>query len=254
MQNLSFLSTIYAVNKIVFGTLVVLMSVLVSCTSSPEKDQSLQQSQGDAVIGNIDTLPPSQDTPQLSKRPTVLFIGTSLTAGYGLGEDEAYPAQIELLARQSGDPVRVVNAGVSGETSAGAVRRMGWALKTDADIVVLETGANDGLRGLPLGDLKANIESIIDSIESIRPQARIVLIQMEAPPNMGAAYSRDFRAVYEEIAERRGVILAPFLLDGVAGVSGMNLSDGLHPNREGAKKVAANVWKTLHSVVKEVKN
>lgn len=248
MQNSTVFSTVYVVNRMVLRILLASVVILSSC-SSPPKGAEVQQGSGDTAGDASDQ---STDTPQSSKRPTVLFIGTSLTAGYGLDEADAFPAQVERIAVQSGYPIRAVNAGISGETSAGAVRRVGWALRTEADIVVLETGANDGLRGLSLSDLRTNIESILDSIAVILPQAHVILVQMETPPNMGTSYSSDFRALYREIAEGRGVTLAPFLLDGVAGITSMNLSDGIHPNRDGSQKVAENVWKTLHSVIKEV--
>ncbi|CAN5708732.1 arylesterase [soil metagenome] len=185
--------------------------------------------------------------------PTVLFVGTSLTAGYGLAPELAYPSVVATLAAADGMPVQVVNAGLSGETSAGALRRMEWILRGPADVIVIETGANDALRGLDPDSTRANLERIIASIRRAQPRARIVLVQMEAPPNYGIGYVRRFRAMYGEVARAERVVLVPFLLDGVAGLPELNQADGIHPNRRGAEIAAANVWKALKPVIAEVR-
>lgn len=181
----------------------------------------------------------------------VLFVGTSLTAGYGLSPELSYPSVVAKLAEADGLPLQIVNAGLSGETSAGALRRMDWVLRTPADVIVIETGANDALRGLDPDSTRANLERIIASIRQAQPRARIVLVQMEAPPNYGFAYVRRFRAMYGDVARAERVVLAPFLLDGVAGLPEMNQADGIHPNRQGAELVAANVWRALKPVVED---
>lgn len=181
----------------------------------------------------------------IAGRPRVVFIGTSLTAGLGLDPDSAYPALVERKASAAGTPITVVNAGVSGETSAGALRRVDWVLREPADVIVVETGANDGLRGQSPDSLAANLTRIVERARAAQPRARVALVQMEAPRNIGAAYVRSFHAVYAEVARRTGAPLLPFLLDGVAGDARLNQADGVHPNEEGERRVAENVWRAL---------
>ena len=177
--------------------------------------------------------------------PTILFIGTSLTAGLGVDPGDAFPAVVGRMLDSAGHPARVINAGVSGETSAGARTRIDWVLRQPADVIVLETGANDGLRGLSVNAARENIQAIIDRIRAKQPSARVLLVQMEAPPNLGDAYTRGFRAMYPELAKKNGVELVPFLLDGVAGVPALNQEDGIHPNRTGARIVARTIYAAL---------
>lgn len=181
----------------------------------------------------------------LAGPPVILFIGTSLTAGYGLGPADAYPAVVERQLDSAGAPARVVNAGVSGETSAGALRRIDWVLETPADVIVVETGANDGLRGIDVAAASRNIQSLLERIRVRQPRARVLLVQMESPPNMGATYTAAFRAMFPALARSNGVQLIPFLLDGVAGHDSLNQPDGIHPNARGARIVAANVVRAL---------
>jgi acyl-CoA thioesterase-1 len=196
-----------------------------------------------------DTAPAAQT---LQHTPTVVFFGTSLTAGPGLEPEQAYPALVEKLAAKDGTPIKVVNAGLSGETTAGAVRRIDWVLKNPADIVVIETGANDALRGLDPDSARSNIERVVANVKRVQPGALIALIQMEAPPNFGPSYVRQFHQIYPEVARREKVVLMPFLLDNVAGIGSLNQGDGVHPNVAGARIVAANVWKSLGPMVKEL--
>lgn len=182
-------------------------------------------------------------------RPVVLFLGTSLTAGLGLDPAEAYPQRVAELAAAAGTPIEVVNAGLSGETSAGALRRLDWVLRTPADVVVIETGANDGLRGLSPDATRANLEAIVERVRTLQPAARVVLVQMEAPPNLGAAYTRDFRAMYPAVAGQYDIPLVPFLLEGIAGRPELNQADGIHPSAAGARIAARTVWATLGDVV-----
>ena len=177
--------------------------------------------------------------------PTIVFIGTSLTAGYGLEPTAAFPAVIGRMLDSAGRPARVVNGGVSGETSAGARTRIDWVLRQHADVIVLETGANDGLRGLSVAAARDNIQAILDRIRQKQPAARVLLVQMEAPPNLGAGYTRQFHDMYPDLAKRNAVELVPFLLEGVAGVASLNQDDGIHPNVAGAKIVARNVYTAL---------
>lgn len=185
-------------------------------------------------------------------RRTVLMVGTSLTAGLGLDPEDAYPALLQRKADSLGLRVEIVNAGLSGETSAGALRRMDWLLRGPADVVVIETGANDGLRGLDVDSTRANLRAIIEKLKAARPRARILLAQMEAPPNLGAKYTAAFHSMYQDVAKETGVTLMPFLLDKVAGVSSLNQSDGIHPNERGEQIVADNVWAALEPVLRQL--
>jgi acyl-CoA thioesterase I len=182
-------------------------------------------------------------------RPVILFLGTSLTAGLGLDPSRAYPALLQEKVDSAGLRYRVVNAGVSGETSAGARRRMGWLLSQPVAVLVVETGANDGLRGQDPEATRENIQAILDEARRQSPPPRVVLAAMEALPNYGEAYRRRFRALYSELAERNGATLVPFLLEGVAGEPGLNQPDGIHPTAEGQERVAENVWKALEPVL-----
>jgi acyl-CoA thioesterase I len=185
-------------------------------------------------------------------RRTVLFVGTSLTAGLGLDPDSAFPQLIQAKIDSARLPFDVVNAGVSGETTAGLLRRLEWLLRADFDVLVLETGANDGLRGTPVATARRNIRQVIDSVRSNHPAARLLLVQMEAPPNLGRQYTADFREMYPEIARETGVTLMPFLLDRVAGVTALNQGDGMHPNVRGERIVADNVWRSLMPVLAQL--
>jgi acyl-CoA thioesterase-1 len=182
-------------------------------------------------------------------RPRVLFLGTSLTAGLGVDPDSAYPAVIQRLAKDAKLDIDVINGGLSGETSAGALRRAEWLLSQRVAVLVIETGANDGLRGLDPDTTAANITALIARTRASQPGAAIVLVQMEAPPNLGPAYTRRFHALFAEVAQATGVRLLPFLLDGVGGKSELNQDDGIHPNPEGARRVAANVFRALRPVL-----
>jgi acyl-CoA thioesterase-1 len=185
--------------------------------------------------------------------PTVMFLGTSLTAGLGLDPSQAYPALIQAKIDSAGLGYRVVNAGVSGETSAGALRRIGWLLRTPPAVLVIETGANDGLRAQSADSLRSNIQAIIDQARAVSPPPRIVLIGMEALPNYGPAYARQFRRIYPELAEKNRLPLVPFLLAGVAGIDSLNQPDGMHPNTAGERRVAETVWKTLKPLLQQRK-
>jgi acyl-CoA thioesterase-1 len=183
--------------------------------------------------------------------PRALFLGTSLTAGYGLDDPtrDSWPSVVQRIADSLKVPLEVVNAGLSGETSAGALRRTDWLLKANVDLVVIETGANDGLRGLDPDSTAANLRAIIARVRALRPQAKMLLVQMEAPTNLGAGYTRDFHALYGRVAREEKVPLTPFLLDGVAGVKALNQGDGIHPLPEGARKAARTVWPAIRGAL-----
>src|SRR3954463_13932404 len=177
--------------------------------------------------------------------PVVLFFGTSLTAGYGLEPEQAFPTLIQKTAEAEGVPIKAINAGLSGETTAGAARRIDWVLRTPADLIVIEAGANDALRGLSPDAAKANLEQVIATIRKKQPRAKIALVQMEAPPNYGAAYTQRFRSIYRDVSRKENIPLIPFLLTNVAGISRYNQADGVHPNFAGEKIVADNIWHAL---------
>ena len=197
-------------------------------------------------------------TPAAANRPggkrTILFAGTSLTAGLGLDPDSAYPMLIQRKIDSAGLPFEVTNAGVSGETSSGLIDRLDWLLRGDFSVLVVETGANDGLRGIPVATLKKNLEMAVDRIKAKRPDARLVLVQMEALPNLGPKYAADFHNAYLEVAKEKGVALLPFLLADVAGRRELNQGDGVHPNNKGEHIVAENVWRGLEPILRESGN
>ncbi|MBL7856344.1 MAG: arylesterase [Cyclobacteriaceae bacterium] len=172
---------------------------------------------------------------------TILIFGDSLTAGYGLSPEEAYPALLEKLLNKKGIPCKVVNAGLSGETSAGGLSRIDWLLRQPVDVFVLELGGNDGLRGLPLEQTVKNLQGILDKVKTKYPNTKFVIAGMMVPPNMGKEYTDQFKKIYPELAKKNNATLIPFLLKDVGGNEKLNLPDGIHPNVEGHKIVARNV-------------
>jgi acyl-CoA thioesterase I len=202
-----------------------------------------------APAGDAPAPAPTATPAAAAEAPVVLFLGTSLTAGLGLDPAQAYPERIAERIRQAGLPHRVVNAGVSGETAAAARRRLDWLLKQRVDVLVIETGANDGLRGQDPDATRADIQALIDRAREQKPAPRILLVGMQAPPNLGRPYAERFRAMYPELARTNEVALVPFLLDGVAGIAALNQPDGVHPTAEGQERAAENVWKVLHPLL-----
>lgn len=184
-----------------------------------------------------------------NKPKVILFYGDSLTAGYGLSTEEAFPAIVDKTLREKGKAVKVINAGLSGETSAGGLSRLEWVLRQPVDIFVLELGANDGLRGLPLADTRKNLQAIIDKVKKKNPSVRIVVAGMMVPPNMGPDYTASFQKIFPELAKTNNAKLIPFLLQGVAGDEKLNNADGIHPNVEGHKIVATNVLKIVEPLL-----
>jgi len=184
-----------------------------------------------------------------SSRPRIVFFGNSLTAGYGLDPQEAFPALIQRRLDSLGYNYQVVNAGLSGETTAGGLERVDWVLRQRVDVFVLELGGNDGLRGVAPEVSEKNLLAIVDKVRAKYPQCLIVLAGMEAPPNMGAEFTAKFRAMYPAVAKARNLTLIPFLLDGVGGVASLNLPDGIHPTAAGHRLVAQNVWAVLQTVL-----
>ena len=180
-----------------------------------------------------------------SQKKTILFFGTSLTAGYGLDPTEAFPALIQNRIDSLNLPYTVINGGLSGETSAGGKGRIDWLLKQPIDIFVLELGANDGLRGLPVKQTTKNLQDIIDAVKAKYPNVKMVLAGMQMPPSMGARYANDFKNIFPDLAKKNNMALIPFLLDKVGGIPKLNQEDGIHPTAEGDKILAENVWVVL---------
>jgi acyl-CoA thioesterase I len=213
---------------------VLLASMLItSCGNTTEQRQSAGTAEKKA-------------RPVSDGRKTIVFFGNSLTAGYGLEDlSEAFPSVIGQKIDSLNLPYRVINAGLSGETTAGGKSRIKWIMKQPIDVFVLELGANDGLRGIPVTETQQNLQSIIMQVKERYPKVKIVLLGMEVPPNMGPDYTGDFRAVFRRVAEANKLAFVPFMLDGVAGDPKLNQGDGIHPTGEGYKIVAENVWKVL---------
>ena len=187
------------------------------------------------------------------ERPAVVFLGTSLTAGLGLISDEdSYVARLAELADSAGLPFRAVNAGVSGETSAGGLRRLDWVLREPLAVLLLELGANDGLRGHDPETLEDNLRTIVERTRARYPGARVVIAGMQAPTNLGQAYTARFRDVFATVADDTGSALIPFLLEGVAGVPELNQDDRIHPTAEGHERVARNVWAVLEGILRDL--
>ena len=199
-----------------------------------------------------DPVPPAAPPPPPADggRGRIVFLGTSLTAGLGVDPSQAYPALLQRKIDSAGLRFVAVNAGVSGETSAGARRRIDWLLREPAAVLVIETGANDGLRGLDPDSLAANIQAVIDRAKQQTPPPRIVLAGMRALPNYGFGYARRFKAVYPDLASRNRLPLVPFLLEGVAGVDSLNQADLIHPTAAGQRQVAETVWRVLEPVLR----
>jgi acyl-CoA thioesterase I len=183
------------------------------------------------------------------ERKTILFFGNSLTAGYGLEAEEAFPGLIQEKIDSLGLDYRVINGGLSGETTASGINRLEWFLEEEPDIFVLELGGNDGLRGIPVSETRKNLVTMIDMVRSRYPDTDILLAGMQIPPNMGREYAENFEIMYREIAEEKDVKLIPFLLEGVGGVRELNLPDGIHPTEEGHRIVAETVWEYLEPML-----
>ena len=232
-------------------TIVGLVLLLAACRDeAADKADRPDKVAAAGIPSDSSAAPAAPAAPAASAPPAVVFLGTSLTAGLGLDPEDAFPALVQRKLDSAGRKYTVVNAGVSGESSAGAVRRIDWILRQRPAVLIIETGANDGLRGQDADSLEANIQRIIDRVRQQSPSTRIILAGMEALPNLGAEYARRFRRIYPALAAANRIQLIPFLLDGVAGVDSLNQQDGIHPNEAGAKVVADNVWRVLRAELK----
>ena len=199
------------------------------------------------------TPPDSASSQHADSEPTVLVLGNSIAAGYGLTEEEAFPALLQNKIDSLGWQINVVNGGLSGETTAGGLRRLSWLLRQPVDVLVVELGGNDGLRGTPLDATRRNLATIIDTARAQQPGVRILLAGMQIPPNLGAQYAQQFRALYPALAEEKNVELVPFLLEGVGGRPALNQADGIHPTAEGQRRVAENVWAELKPILQALR-
>lgn len=217
----------------------LLAMILISCRGDATKNKTTETVEETSVTAKNN-----------SNTKTILFFGDSLTAGYGLDDSgDAFPSLIQSTIDSLGLNYTVVNSGVSGETSAGGKTRIDWILKQDIDIFVLELGANDGLRGIPLAETHKNLQDIIDAVRKKQPDAKIILAGMELPPNMGPEYTTEFRSLFADLAKKNDLAFIPFILQDVGGVPHLNLEDGIHPTAEGHKIVAQNVWEVLGELV-----
>ncbi len=223
---------------------LILLLTVWACGSSDTKTAA-DQTNATAEARKTD-VPPAV----AGKKQTILFYGNSLTAGYGVEPSQAFPALIGKKINSAGLNYTVVNAGLSGETTAGGRSRINWVLRQPVAVFVLELGGNDGLRGLPLRDTRQNLQAIMDTVRRKYPQATIVLAGMQIPPNLGTDYTREFRDLFKELADKNNAVLIPFLLEGVGGVAKLNQPDGIHPTPAGHKIVAETVWGVLQPLLK----
>jgi acyl-CoA thioesterase-1 len=228
--------------RVVYSILAILAGALLVATGCGGGTGAGTGQAAEAVA------PPRDDSsPAAPRGPLVVFFGDSLTAGYGLSEEQAFPALVERRLRAAGSPVRVVNAGVSGDTTAGGLSRLPWVLRQKPDVLVVGFGANDAMRGQPLENVEANLRAIVE--RGAAAGARVVILGMRIPTNYGPDYSEGFAAIYPRVAKSLGAELVPFLLDGVGGHSDLNLADGIHPNARGQEIVADNVLHHLKRVL-----
>jgi acyl-CoA thioesterase-1 len=225
-------------------TVLSLLSGALLCNTDPQT--ATVSTEAPAATATAPPAASRKATPQ-----TILFFGNSITAGYGVEPDEAFPALIGQKLDSAGLAYSIVNAGLSGETTAGGRSRVGWVLRQPVAVFVLELGGNDGLRGLPLADTRRNLQAIIDTVRRRSPEAQIVLAGMQIPPNLGPDYATQFKKLYAELAEKNQVKLIPFLLEGVGGVRKLNQRDGIHPTPAGHRLVARNVWAVLQPMLQQ---
>lgn len=217
--------------------MVVLFILAFSCTTPTAKNTDNVEALAEVVETPI--------TPTDDRTKTILFFGNSLTAGMGLSPEEAFPALIQTVIDSLELGYTVVNAGLSGETTASGKSRLNWVLNQRVDVFVLELGANDGLRGIPLEETRANLQAIIEMVWAKNPDTKIVLAGMQIPPNMGQEYTTGFKTIFPKLAQENNIALIPFLLDKVAGMPDLNQPDGIHPTVEGHAILASNVWAVL---------
>ena len=228
------------------GVVSVTLVIAAACGTADEPRVS-SSSRAPAAVSTPPSTPAATNTAPAPQRPRIVFLGDSLTAGYGLAKDQSVPSLIAARLAGMGLDYEVVNAGVSGDTSAGGLSRLEWSLDGAVRVLVVELGANDGLRGLPVDAMRDNLDAIIK--RALGRGIRVVLTGMEAPPNYGQAYTNEFRAVFRDLATAHGVTFVPFYLEGVAGNPRLNIADGIHPNPEGARIVEQTIWRALEPLL-----
>lgn len=231
----------------------LLAAIVAACGGEKAPGADSPSAQPNGADRRIDSSSVASATPAVPSRQArriIVIAGTSLTAGLGLDPDSAYPQHLQRMIDSAKLAYEVVNAGVSGETSSALLGRLDWLLRQPFSVFIIETGANDGLRGIPVQTMASNIATIVDRVRAARPDAVVAVVQMEAPPNMGAEYTRRFRSVFPEVAKARGVPLLPFLLEDVAGNRELNQGDGIHPNFAGSRIAARNMWEGLRPLLR----
>ena len=218
---------------------------------SPDREVAATDAATEASSSPAASRSPASTENISPERGVVLFLGTSLTEGYGLANarEHAFPARVQARIDRAGFPFRVVNAGVGGDTSAGGLGRLEWLLRMPVRVLVIELGANDGLRGQDVDALRGNLLAVIDQTRTRYPEVEILLAGMQAPPNLGERYTESFSAVFPEVAREADVTLIPFLLEGVGGIRELNQADGIHPTVEGHEIIAETVWAGLEPVL-----
>jgi len=209
-----------------------------SCGNKNGNAESGKKTDANVAVKSVETL-----------KKNIIFFGNSLTAGYGLEQSEAFPALIGARIDSLRLPYRVINAGISGETSADGVSRIDWILQQPVSVFILELGANDGLRGLPPAESIRNLDTIIVRVKRKYPASKIILAGIQIPPSMGEKYSREFREMFPTLARKNDILLLPFILEGVGGIDSLNQKDGIHPTAQGDRIVAENVWTLLKTIL-----
>lgn len=218
------------ISRIILSSSLILLGIASFSCSESKKE------------ANQETAQTSQTESPKEDKKTILFFGNSLTAGYGIDQDDSFSGLVQDKIDSLGLNYRVINGGLSGETTAGGLSRLDWFLEDQPEIFVLELGGNDGLRGIQLSETKSNLEKIIDKVKGKFPGTKIILAGMQIPPNMGQEYTDEFKEIYPVLAQEKDVTLIPFLLEGVAGDPELNLPDGIHPTEEGHKIVYNTIW------------
>ena len=222
-----------------------ILALSISCGETSQKKETEKIAEPHSVdVDRIDTT----DT------KVILFFGNSLTAGMGIDPNEAFPALVQEKLDSLDFNYRAINAGLSGETTASGKNRVDWVLNQKISIFVLELGANDGLRGIPLEETQKNLQDIIDIVRAKDPNTLIVLAGMQIPPNMGSEYTEAFKNIFPDLAEKNNLLLIPFLLDDVAGIPDLNQADGIHPTEEGHRIIAKTIWPIIDKAIMEKKN
>lgn len=242
---MKFSTTTHTLNSVISGWMILL--AVWGCGSSGDKTT-------DKPVTDPAVTAAENKSKATSQKQTILFYGNSLTAGYGVEPTQAFPALVGQKIDSARLNYKIVNAGLSGETTAGGRSRISWVLRQPVAVFVLELGGNDGLRGLPLASTRQNLQAIMDSVRRKSPEATIVLAGMQIPPNLGTDYTREFRDLFKELATKNKAVLIPFLLEGVGGVPKLNLPDGIHPTPAGHKIVANTVWQVLKPVLESRQN